>query len=163
MTSWYARGHSDAGGALVELALTLPVLLVLFAAMADFARVFYTSMALTDAARAGAQYGAHSAAQTGNFAAIEATARAASNTTGITAVASRTCQCATDTGTFTPTATPNDCTSPVSTSCPSGHLVVTVTVVTSKVFTTIMSGGLPSFMRTVNLSRSATMRATQLP
>lgn len=158
MTSRRAR-RTDAGGALVELALVMPVLVLVFVGTIDFGRVFNTSQALTDAARAGAQYGASSPARSGDFATMEATAVAATSTTGITASASRLCQCANDTGTFTPTTTPNDCVSPVATSCPAGHLVVTVTVTTSKTFTTLMSGGLPTFMRSLDLTRSATMRA----
>jgi hypothetical protein len=45
-------------------------------------------------------------------------------------------------------------------SCPGGgHLVVTVTVVTTKTFTTLMAGGLPGFMQSMTLTRSATQRA----
>lgn len=150
----------DEGGALVELALVLPVLVLVFVGTIDFGRIFYTSQALTDAARAGAQYGAFTPGRSGDFTGMENTATAATSTSGITAVASRSCQCATDLGAFSAT-TPaaNDCTSPESVSCPGAHLVVTVTVVTSKTFTTIMSGGLPGFMNSVNLSRTATLRA----
>ena len=49
--------RSERGSALVELAVTLPLLVLLVVGVADLARVFYVSMALTNAARAGAQYG----------------------------------------------------------------------------------------------------------
>jgi len=153
--------RSQCGGALVELAIALPVLIVVFAATIDFARVFYTAMALTDAARAGAQYGAHNAANSTDAAGMQSAASAATNTTGITAVATRLCQCATDAGVFSATApTANDCTSPETTSCPSKHLIVTVSVTTSKTFTTIMTG-FPSIPGSVSLSRTATMRVFQ--
>ena len=151
--------RTDAGGALVELALVMPVLVLIFVGTIDFGRVFYTSQALTDSARAGVQYGAKSPASTGDYTGMQTTAENATNTPGITAVATRKCQCATDSGTFSPTTPPDDCTSPAATSCPGAHLVVTVTVTTSKTFTTIMSGGLPGFMQSMSLSRSATMRA----
>ena len=145
---------------MVELALVMPVLILVFVGTIDFGRVFYLTQALTDAARAGAQYGSRTPGLSGDLAGMQATAAAATNTTGITAVASRTCQCATDAGAFSATVTAaNDCLSPESVSCPGGHLVVTVTVTASKTFTTIMAGGLPSFMQSMNLSRSATMRA----
>ena len=156
-----ARWRTDAGGALVELALVLPVLILVFVGTVDFGRVFYASQSLTNAARAGAQYGAASPAQSGDFAGMEATAVAATNTTGITAAASRLCQCASDTGVFSAT-TPvaNTCTAPAAVSCPGGgHLVITVTVTTTKTFTTIMAGGLPGFMQSMTLTRSATQRA----
>ena len=152
--------RTDAGGALVELALVMPVLVVIFVGTIDFGRVFYTSQALTDAARAGVQYGAKSPASSGDFTGMQTTAENATNTTGITAVATRQCQCATDSGTFSATSpTPNDCTSPPATSCPGAHLMVTVTVTTTKTFTTLMAGGLPGFMQSMSLSRTATMRA----
>jgi Flp pilus assembly protein TadG len=155
-----ARRNSSAGGALVELALVLPVLVLVFVGTIDFGRVFYASQSLVNAARAGFQYGAHTPARSADLAGMKTTAEAATNSPGITASASRLCQCASDTGTFTAT-TPsaNDCTSPEATSCPGGHRVVTVTVVTTKAFSTLMAGGLPAFMRTLSLTRTATMRA----
>jgi Flp pilus assembly protein TadG len=47
----------ESGQALVELALVAPVLLVLVLGIADFCRVFYASISVSNAARAGAQYG----------------------------------------------------------------------------------------------------------
>ena len=154
------RRQADTGGALVELALVMPVLVLIFVGTVDFGRVFYTSQSLNNAARAGAQYGASSPARSGDFAGMEATAVAATNLSGVTAAASRLCQCATDTGVFSPTAPANTCNAPVATSCPGGgHLVVTVTVVTNRTFTTVMAGGLPGFMQSMTITRSATQRA----
>lgn len=44
------------GAAVVELALLLPLLVFLFLIAADFARIFYYSLTLTNCARAGALY-----------------------------------------------------------------------------------------------------------
>ena len=141
---------SDAGSALVELALTLPLLVLVMAGAIDFARVFYTGMELNNAARAGAQFGSYDPARSGNIAGMQTAATGSVNITGVTATASRTCQCATGEGTFFAAT----CT----TTCPSGqHLVVTVTVTTSKTFTTLM-GSFPGIPQTVNLVRSATLR-----
>ena len=52
--------------------MALPVVMVVFAATIDFARVFYTSMALMDAARAGAQYGAVNSAFATDIAGMQA-------------------------------------------------------------------------------------------
>ena len=149
---------TDSGGALVELAVALPVLILILVAAIDFSRVFYTAMALTNAARAGAQFGAHSTANSGNFTGMETTAVNSVNTTGVTAVATRTCQCANDDGVFSATSpTVNDCVTPPSISCNERHLVITVTVTTSKTFNTIF-GNVPGIQNSVNLVRTATQR-----
>jgi hypothetical protein len=92
---------------------------------------------------------------------MEATAMGATNMSGVTAIASRLCQCASDAGVFSATLpAANDCTTPIATSCPGGgHRVVTVTVQATRTFTTVMAGGLPGFMQSMTLTRSATMRA----
>lgn len=49
-------GHrSERGAALVELAVALPLLLVIMVGTIDFGRAFRTAMIVTNAARAGAQ------------------------------------------------------------------------------------------------------------
>jgi Flp pilus assembly protein TadG len=144
------RWTSDAGSALVELAMTLPLLVLVMVGTIDLARVFYMGMELTNAARAGAQYGAYNPAQSGDFPGMRTAATGAVNITGVAATASRTCQCATTAGAFSGAT--------CSTTCPSGqHLVVTVTVTTSKTFTTVV-GSFPGIPNTVNLVRSATLR-----
>jgi Flp pilus assembly protein TadG len=141
---------SDAGSALVELAVSLPLLVLVMVGVTDFARVFYTGMELTNAARAGAQYGSYNPAQSGDIAGMQTTATSSVNLTGVTATASRSCQCATGAGTFSAAT----CT----TTCPSGqHLVVTVTVTASKTFTTVV-GSFPGIPHTVSLVRAATLR-----
>ena len=49
-------GSGEAGTQLAELAIVLPVLLVLFGATAEFGRFFYTYNTLTKSTRAGARY-----------------------------------------------------------------------------------------------------------
>ncbi len=155
MTSLLRRWRSESGGALVELAVALPIVVVVFAATIDFARVFYTAMALTNAARAGVQYGSLNTANSNDTAGMQAVATGATNTTGITAVATQQCKCATDAGVFDVAAVSctSTCTSPK-------HLVLTVTVTTSKTFTTVMTG-FPSIPSSVSLTRTATMRVHQ--
>jgi len=63
------------GQSAVELALVTPILIVLLLVAADFGRVFYTSIAVNNAARAGAQYGSHSIVTAANSAGITAAAR----------------------------------------------------------------------------------------
>ena len=64
----------EAGQALVELALVAPVLLALVLGVADFCRAFYASIAVTNAARAGAQYAYAQGYTSGSFADIQAAA-----------------------------------------------------------------------------------------
>lgn len=52
---WAARGQSY-----LELALALPVLMIILVVAADFGRLFYTYLEVINAARAAAQYGSNS-------------------------------------------------------------------------------------------------------
>lgn len=54
---WKHRIRSSNGSALIELALTLPLLALLFVGAAELGRVAYFSIELSSAARAGAAYG----------------------------------------------------------------------------------------------------------
>jgi Flp pilus assembly protein TadG len=157
-------GWSQAGSAIVELAVVVPLLVVILFGAVDFARVFYTSMSLTEAARAGTQAGeTYGAADLAHVldARVQSTATGAvaANVAGVAASAERWCQCAMDDGTFL--GTPINCTAASSApTCASGsHAVITVKVTTSKTFTTIMNvvPGLGS----VALSRTATLRVAQ--
>jgi Flp pilus assembly protein TadG len=160
------RLKDSRGSALVELAICLPVLVMTIVGIVDFARVFYTAIELQNAARAGAQYGAYNLAQSGSNATMQTTATGAVNITGVTAVASRFCQCANDAGTFSSSALPQTggagstaCTAPVAASCHLDHRVMTVTVTASKTFTTVANYiGVPS---SIALSRTATLRVSE--
>jgi Flp pilus assembly protein TadG len=156
----FGSGRSDNGSALVELAIALPLLVLIMAAAIDYARIFYMAMALTNAARAGAQYGAFSAAQSVNYTGMQNAATASTNLSGVTASASRECVCATDSGAFSATVTPNDCTSPEATACPSGHRAIFVTVWAHSTFTTLM-WNFPAIASTTSISRMATLRVAQ--
>ena len=48
---------SIGGGAAVELAVVFPVILLLIIAIVDYGRLFYTAVTVSNAARAGAEYG----------------------------------------------------------------------------------------------------------
>jgi Flp pilus assembly protein TadG len=138
----------ERGVATVEFALILPLLILLMVCTIDFARIMYTAMALTTAARAGAQYGAQGLGSSSNISGMQTAAQnSASPDIGtITATATQTCGC----NGATPTAAA--CTA----SC-SGALRVFVSVTTGKTFTTIMSyPGIPS---SVSLTRTAELRA----
>jgi Flp pilus assembly protein TadG len=152
--------RSESGNALVELAVCLPLLVLTLIGTADFARVFYTSIELTNAARAGAQYGSRNPGQSSSPSLMQTTATGAVNITGVTATAARLCQCASDAGAFSDTTPVNSCTTAVTTACTGGlHRVMTVTVTTQKTFTTIVNYiGIPASMA---LTRAATLRVSE--
>ncbi|MFQ5945132.1 MAG: TadE/TadG family type IV pilus assembly protein [Anaerolineae bacterium] len=49
--------RGERGQSVVELALLLPVLLLIFLGTTDFGRVYFAKVAITNAARVGARYG----------------------------------------------------------------------------------------------------------
>ena len=51
--------RSETGGAMVELAVIVPVLVLIAIGVMDYARVYFTSVAVANAARAGAEWGAY--------------------------------------------------------------------------------------------------------
>ena len=144
-------GRAERGAALVELAVVIPLLVLILVGTVDFARVFYTTMELTNAARAGAQYGGTKLSNSANSAAIQSYAiSAAPDIAPVTASASSVCWCATDAGAFSGVG--------CGSSCPSGqHLVVSVTVTATQQFNTVTL--FPGIPHTLSLSRVATMRA----
>ncbi len=141
--------HRRRGQSLIELALTLPVLLVLLLVALDFARMFNMSMAVTDAARAGAQWGAQNRVSAANALGME---QAACNsmvdypcTPGTNTTASSFCQCAGSPGTISCTS-PGGCT----------NVLVFVTVTATATFATVV--GYPGLPSSVPLSATVTMQ-----
>lgn len=85
---------SAAGGALVELAVVFPVLLLLGIGAADYGRVYFTGIAVANAARAGAQYGSQTVITANDTAGINQTARNDGADAGSITVTSRQfCRC----------------------------------------------------------------------
>ena len=85
------RLESARGAALVELAASILVLVMVMVFTADFARVYHHVIDLENAARAGAQYGATSLDNANNSAGMQAAAVAAAPGTALTAQAWKTC------------------------------------------------------------------------
>jgi len=117
------------GQSAVELALGLPFLVLLLVVVADFARVFYASIAVASAARAGVQYGAQSYVKAVDYAGMQQAAlkdgksiasfatpmeAGAPSGTGLTATATNYCKCVT---------------SPAASSCSCDNTVVSCTTV----------------------------------
>src|SRR5689334_23331168 len=88
-------GCDERGAAIVEFAVALPLMIVVLIGIIDFARVSYTAMAVSNAARAGVLYGSQSNARAVDTAGIQnAAMMSAQNDIGpITATATNFCEC----------------------------------------------------------------------
>ncbi|MDP6605401.1 MAG: pilus assembly protein [Dehalococcoidia bacterium] len=143
-----ARGaHPEGGAALVEMAVIMPLLLLMVMGVGDLGRVMYTAITLSHAARAGAAYGAQSNGHTGDAAGIQQAAEEEAQNIGTIGVTSqRICEC---TG-----GSPVSCTTA---SCGSyGPPRAFVEVTATQTYATLIAyPGIPS---TVPLSRTAKVR-----
>jgi len=72
--SCIAQSRTQHGATLVELALTLPLVMILLLVVIDFGRAYYLSIEIENAARAAVQYGAQSTATMVDSAGIVAAA-----------------------------------------------------------------------------------------
>lgn len=149
----------------MELAIVMPMLVVLMVGAVDYGRIFYWSMELTAAARAGAQYGALSTSQT--LPGMKNAAVAAANidysrageplSVSDVLIAEYTCHCAKDDGSLFSETTAGKCGS--SSLCDTGtHKVYFAHVKVQKTFTTI-AGGVPGIPGSVVLTRETYQRA----
>jgi len=88
------------GSAIVEFAVMIPMTMLFVLGAADFARIFYHAIVLSNSAAMGSFFGSQSNVDTGRFAEIEA--RAGQNADDLnqpsTATASRRCECPPDEG-----------------------------------------------------------------
>ncbi len=93
-----ARAASTAGErgqALLELALTLPLLAVLLLGAAEFGRLAYAAIETSNAARAGVQYGAQNHVTASDYAGMQlASLDDGPNVPGLSATATHFCSCA---------------------------------------------------------------------
>jgi Flp pilus assembly protein TadG len=145
----FVMWRSDKGGALVELAVVLPVLILISIGVMDYGRVYFTSVAVANAARAAAEWGAYGMAGSDTKTAeMQAFGQLDGNEVGTIAFnTTRFCECGT---------TSVACST---TECGGGYgpaqVYVTVTA-TKTVALLIRYPGLPA---SVTISRSATFRS----
>src|SRR3989442_3266242 len=127
------RWNAERGSAIIEMTLLMPFILLLLMGTIDFSRIFYTALAVSHAARAGAQYGAYSNVSSQNTAGMRQAALDAAqddiDTSSLTVTATSFCRCTVDGITLTVLAT---CTS----ACANSRQVY-VQVTTSKTFQTL--------------------------
>jgi Flp pilus assembly protein TadG len=134
---------------MTELAIAVPVLCLLLVASADFARVFYFSIAVDNAARAGAQYGSQTIATAGDINGMKAAATQDASDLPSLAATARLCTCGTGSSVAA-------CASSYCTNNPTGNYVEVDTTMT---FNTIVTyPGIPS---TVALAGKAIMQVQQ--
>jgi len=150
------RPHEWSGGqSIVEFAVAVGVLSLILVVAADFARVFYFSIAVNNAARAGAQYGSQTVITAANSSGMTTAATTdGSNIPGLSATASQ-CTCE-------PQASPppiEPCTSISSTYCAANSTATFVTVNTSAPFTTIVH--YPGLPNSFTLKGKAVMQVEQ--
>ena len=84
----------ERGNSVVEMALILPLMVGLLLGVMDFGRAFYSAMAVTHATTVGAQYGAQTVDMSSDFVGMQnAATAAATDISGFSATATRTCKC----------------------------------------------------------------------
>ena len=144
-----ARHRAAGGQSAVELALSIPLLLVLLLAAVELGRIFYVQISVSNAARAGVQYGAQSITTASDNNGMQGAALAdAPNITGLTATGSHYCACANGSS--------STC---LATDCSGSRRLLYVQVTTSAPYTPMMSyPGLPGAM---TLNGKAVMRVPQ--
>jgi Flp pilus assembly protein TadG len=107
------RTSRSRGSAVLEFALSSTLLFMLFAGLADLTRMFYYARIVTNAARAGVQYGMYTSANWTNYTGMQSAATAsAGNLTGLSAVATSYCQCPGTSGTVACASTCSGSTTP---------------------------------------------------
>jgi Flp pilus assembly protein TadG len=85
---------NDCGQALVELALMFPMFILLLVGAAEFGRLAYAAIEVSNAARAGAAYGAQTHLTASDTTGIQlAATQDAANVTGVIATVSNSCAC----------------------------------------------------------------------
>jgi Flp pilus assembly protein TadG len=142
---------NEKGTSVLELALVLPILLLILLGAIDFGRVFYASVEVTNAAHAGVQYGARSLTLANDTAGMQTAAtNDAVDTSGMTSNASYACKCPGSSTTVS-------CTSALLTCGSTNPYELYVTVATQKSLTPMFPW--PGIPNPIVVNASATMRA----
>jgi hypothetical protein len=142
--------RAEAGYALAEMAIIVPVLVLLLIGLIELGRYAQYSIVVGNAARAGVQYGAQTLGTAANFTAMETAAKNdAGNIAGVDAHASKFCQCAD--GTASPQCLPTD--------CATSHRLVFVQVDTIGKFQSMLH--FPGVPQSQTITSRAIMRVAQ--
>lgn len=144
------RMHGQRGAALIEVAVILPLLMLLAIGAVEFGRYANYAIVVANAAHAGVQYGAQSLATASDTTGMQNAALAdASNLSTLTAVASHYCQCSNGTS--------SNC---LSSDCPlPSHRLLWVKVTVTGTETSLLS--YPGIPQSFKISQTAIMRVDQ--
>jgi Flp pilus assembly protein TadG len=139
-------GGECEGSSFVELAIVLPIFLLMFVPAVDIGRALYAAIEVSSAAEAGAMYGVQNP---GDIAGMESASQSgASNLAGVTATATYGCECSDgSSASALCTTTPTTCTY--------NYVTYIDVVATAPYVTTFKYPGLPSPM---NITRETRMR-----
>jgi Flp pilus assembly protein TadG len=144
--------REDIGQAFVELALVLPIFIILLVGAAELGRLAYASVEVANAARAGVAYAAQNHVTASDTSGIQlAATQDAPDVTSISAVATQSCVCSNGTAITCANAGTN-CVSPA-------RIIESVQVTTSAGVNTLFH--LPAIPSTVTLRGQAIMRVEQ--
>ena len=129
--------REESGGALVETALTLPLLVMMIAGAGEFSRVAYASLEVVSAAKAGVSYGAQTGGTTSDLTGITYAAQNdAANVTSLKVLSATSSYACSDGAAAT---------TPLNLACSNSHLQQTLTVVTQATIDPIIHlPGLPT-------------------
>jgi Flp pilus assembly protein TadG len=142
------------GQSAVEFGIVVPFLALLLVIAGDFARVFYFSIAVNNAARAGAQYGSQTVITAADVAGMEAAAGTdGNNVANLSATASQ-CTCESPNGSVTACADTS-----AAPYCTANSSATFVEVDTSAPFTTILH--YPGLAHSFTLTGKAIMQVEQ--
>jgi Flp pilus assembly protein TadG len=144
--------HMSRGAALVEFAILVPLMLTLLIGLMEAGRLGDYAIKIANAARAGVQYGAQNGATASDTQGMQNAAGSDAGDATITSVAAATfCACADGTA--------SSCQQG---DCPTSHRLQWVSVTSSGTFTAVIgSSFLPSQLRSLSISQTATMRVAQ--
>jgi Flp pilus assembly protein TadG len=138
---------------MLEFAIIAPMLILLVIGLIEMGRYLNYAVLVGDASRAGVQYGAQNLESAADFTGMRTAAlNDGQNTTGMTAVATNSCQCA-DLSPCNPTDNPPDC------SAAGNYRILYVQVTTTGNFTSLFH--YPGIPNTVTVVQTATRQVAQ--
>lgn len=147
---WLMHFHKSSGQALVETALTVPVLILLLLGVAELGRLAFAAIEVSNAARAGAAYAAQNGSTASDTTGIAtAASNDAANLTGLTTTSSISCICSDGTAA--------SCTD--NSACSTSHIEESVTVNTQVSFSPMIH--LPGLPTTFTLQGQAVQKCLQ--
>ena len=142
------RRRNELGSAIIELAIALPVLVLLAIGVADFGRMFYTGIAVANAARAAAEYGSTKVSSMNDTSLVNQAGRdEAGDIGGVLVTSERFCRC--------PDGTTPDCAG----NCPDPFTWTEVFVKAKATKTINLILRYPGLPQTLTFRDSATFRA----